>query len=73
MLEMTLFLLFSLFMLYLCLAKATYSLTLNESGGLDMKPKKKMHFQEEYELDNYLNEDDDRYYEASSNATIWYS
>ena len=37
-----------------------------------MKPKKKMHFQEEYELDNYLN-DDDRYYEPSSNATIWYS
>lgn len=38
-----------------------------------MKPKQKMHFQEEYELDNYLNEDDERYYEASSNATIWYS
>ena len=38
-----------------------------------MKPKKKMHEQEAYELDNYLNEDDDRYYEASSNATIWYS
>ncbi len=38
-----------------------------------MKPKKKMHGQEEYELDNYLNEEDDRYYESSSNATIWYS
>jgi hypothetical protein len=38
-----------------------------------MKPKKKMHFQEEYELDNYLNDDYDRYYDASSTATVWYS
>ncbi len=38
-----------------------------------MKPKMKMHFQEEYELDNYLNDDYDRYYEASSNASIWYN
>ena len=38
-----------------------------------MTPKKKMHFQEDYDLDNYLNEDDDRYYEASSTGTIWYS
>ena len=38
-----------------------------------MKPKKKMYFQEEYELDNYLNDDYDRYCESASNATIWYS
>ncbi len=38
-----------------------------------MKPKRKMFNQEEYELDNYLNEDEDRYYGSSSNATIWYS
>lgn len=38
-----------------------------------MKPKKKMHNQEEYELDNYLNDDDDRYGEASGYATLWYS
>ena len=38
-----------------------------------MKPKKKMHDQEAYELDNYLNEEEDRYYEVSSNASIWYS
>lgn len=39
-----------------------------------MKPKPKMHYQEEYELDNYLNEDADRYYaDPSSNSTIWYS
>ena len=37
-----------------------------------MIPKPKMHNQEEYELDNYLNEDDDRY-TPSSNGTIWYS
>lgn len=37
-----------------------------------MKPKPKMFNQEEYELDNYMNEDDDRY-AISSNATIWYS
>lgn len=38
-----------------------------------MKPKKKMYGQEEYELDNYLNEEDDHYSGASSNASIWYS
>jgi len=39
-----------------------------------MKTQKEMLFQQEYELDNYLNEDSDtRYYEAASNATIWYS
>ncbi len=38
-----------------------------------MIPKKKMFNQEEYELDNYLNEEEDRYYESSSNASIWYS
>ena len=49
------------------------SLNLTNTEDTVMKPKKKMHEQEAYELDNYLNEDDDRYYEASSNATIWYS
>lgn len=38
-----------------------------------MKPKKKMHDQEEYELDNYLNEDDDRYYGYSGSTAVWYS
>ena len=38
-----------------------------------MKPKRKMYFEEEYELDNYMNEDIDRYYQSASNATIWYS
>ncbi len=38
-----------------------------------MKRPKLMFNQEEYELDNYLNEDDDRYYENSSNTSIWYS
>jgi hypothetical protein len=38
-----------------------------------MKPKKKMHDQEAYELDNYLNEDDDRFYQASSNVSLWYN
>jgi hypothetical protein len=37
-----------------------------------MKPKKKMFNQEEYELDNYLN-DEDLYYQASSNSIMWYS
>ncbi len=37
-----------------------------------MKPKKKMFNQEEYELDNYLN-DEDLYYQASSNNIMWYS
>lgn len=38
-----------------------------------MKPKKKMHFQEEYELDNYLNEDEDRYGygQTPGNITVW--
>ena len=38
-----------------------------------MKPKRKMFHQEEYELDNYLNEDCDRHYDATSNTVIWYS
>jgi len=38
-----------------------------------MKPKKKMFNQEEYELDNYLNEDEDRHYGMASNSSIWYS
>ena len=38
-----------------------------------MKPKRKMFNQEEYELDNYLNEDEDRYYGMADNASIWYS
>lgn len=38
-----------------------------------MKPKKKMHFQEEYELDNYLNDDYDRYEECAGNTSVWYS
>ena len=38
-----------------------------------MKPKKKMHDQEAYELDNYLNEDDDRFYQASNNVSLWYN
>lgn len=37
-----------------------------------MKPKKKMHDQEEYELDNYLN-DEDLYYQTCSNGVMWYS
>ncbi len=37
-----------------------------------MITKPKMHNQEEFELDNYLNEEDDRY-TASSNSIIWYS
>ena len=37
-----------------------------------MKPKKKMHDQEEYELDNYLN-DEDLYYKTCSNGVMWYS
>ena len=39
-----------------------------------MKPKPKMHNQEAYELDNYLNEDTDRYYGTSSSTPcIWYN
>ena len=34
--------------------------------------KPKMFNEEEYELDNYLNEDDD-HYTQSSNSSIWYS
>lgn len=37
-----------------------------------MKPKPKMHNQEEFELDNIYNDESMRY-DASSNATIWYS
>lgn len=37
-----------------------------------MKPKPKMYHQEEYELDNYLNDEDPRY-GPESNATLWYS
>ena len=35
-----------------------------------MRPKRKMYQQEEYELDNYLNEEDERYYETSVNYII---
>ena len=39
-----------------------------------MKTQKEMLFQEDYELDNYLNEDNDtRYYGAASAGTIWYT
>ena len=39
-----------------------------------MKTQKEMLFQQDYELDNYLNEDDDtRYYGAASNTIVWYS
>ena len=38
-----------------------------------MKPKPKMHNQEEYELDNYMNEEEDRYYGSAGAVTIWYS
>ena len=38
-----------------------------------MKPKPKMFHQEEYELDNYLNDEDSQRYGPSSNGTIWYS
>ena len=37
-----------------------------------MKPKPKMYNQEDYELDNYLNDEDLRY-SADSNGTLWYS
>jgi len=37
-----------------------------------MLRKPKMHNQDEYELDNYLNDEDNRY-TSSSNGTIWYS
>lgn len=37
-----------------------------------MKPKPKMHHQEEYELDNIYNDESLRY-DVSSNTTIWYS
>lgn len=37
-----------------------------------MKPKPKMHNQEDYELDNIYNDDALRY-DVSSNTTIWYS
>ena len=37
-----------------------------------MKPKPKMFDQEEYELDNYLNDEDNRYC-ADSTGTLWYS
>ena len=39
-----------------------------------MKTQKERLFQQDYELDNYLNEDDDtRYYGAASNTIVWYS
>ena len=37
-----------------------------------MKPKPKMHNQEDFELDNIYNDENLRY-DASSNTTIWYS
>jgi hypothetical protein len=37
-----------------------------------MKPKPKMHHQEEYELDNIYNDENARY-DSSSNSVIWYS
>ena len=37
-----------------------------------MKPKPKMHKQEDYELDNIYNDENDRY-DSSSNSVIWYS
>ena len=37
-----------------------------------MKPKPKMHNQEDFELDNIYNDESLRY-DASSNTTIWYS
>jgi len=48
-------------------------LTHLKKGGTIMKPKPKMHNQEAYELDNYLNEDEDRYYGSSNTSSIWYS
>lgn len=48
-----------------------FALSLNERR-LAMKPKKKMFFQEEYELDNYLNEDDDRYGRSPGMVSNWY-
>ena len=38
-----------------------------------MKLKPKMFNQEEYELDNYMNEEEDRYYGNSNSSSIWYS
>ncbi len=38
-----------------------------------MKPKPKMHGQDDYELDNYMNDDYDRFYEVSSNTSTWYN
>ncbi len=39
-----------------------------------MKPKRKMYGQEEYELDNYLNDEDmERYSDEAGNSSIWYS
>ena len=38
-----------------------------------MKTQKERLFQQDYELDNYLNEDEDtRYYDAAGNTTVWY-
>ena len=39
---------------------------------MTMKPKPKMHKQEDYELDNIYNDENDRY-DSSSNSVIWYS
>ena len=38
-----------------------------------MKIKPKMYQEELYELDNYLNEEEDDRYSTASNSTIWYS
>ena len=38
-----------------------------------MKIKPKMYQEDLYELDNYLNEEEDNHYSAASNSTIWYS
>ncbi len=38
-----------------------------------MKIKPKMYNEDLYELDNYLNEEEDNRYSAASNSTIWYS
>jgi hypothetical protein len=38
-----------------------------------MKIKPKMHEEELYELDNYLNEEEDDRYSTASNSVIWYS
>ena len=61
------------FFYYICNEEITIDINNSkQEGDKTMKPKPKMHHQEDYELDNIYNDENARY-DSSSNSVIWYS